>query len=256
MRLGQNTYQIFYAPDGGGGSSGGGAAATGGQATPPAGDGGTQNAGRAGAGSDEPAWLGPRLERAARKAREDAFAEIGIAPDEIGAFKDTIAKHRETESEVVKTKRQAEQLAKDLAKAQGVIAGYEQEKRHRTVRDSLLGAISAEGLAGRHVNDAEDLIYTLSDPRKPNRVGITDDGELSVFENGNPARGKDVSSFLKGYLDSRPFLLKPVMGEGGAGSRTGGSDGAKPKELDLSKASHAEKAAAAKAAYRERMKQG
>lgn len=254
MRLGQNVHQIFYAPDGGGSSGAdGGAAGNGGQNV---GDGGNQNAGRTGAGSDEPAWLGPRLERHGRKVREAVFAELGIAPDEVEAFKQSIAKQRETEGEAVKAKRQADQLAKDLEKANGVIAGYEQEKRHRMVRDSLLGAISAEGLAGRHVNDAEDLIFALSDPRKQSRVGVTDDGKLAVFENGNPVSGKDVVAFLKGYLDARPFLLKPVMGEGGAGSRTGGNGGAAPKPIDLTKATHAEKAEAAKAAFRERMKQG
>lgn len=154
----------------------------------------------------------------------------------------------------MKERRLREQREKDLAKVTGELNEHRTRERTRSVHDVLRQAISAEAASGRHVIDPEDLVLSLSDSRRSAYVGHAEDGTQVVVENGQPARGKDVAAFVKAYLDSRPALLKPIQPAGGAGSRVGGGSGAAKGEVDLKTATFAEKAAAAKASFRERMK--
>jgi hypothetical protein len=124
-----------------------------------------------------------------------------------------------------KLKRQIGALTKDLAKRDESIAGYELEKRNNRLTTSVREALDKSPLGIHGYNSRGDLELLLTDARKPDRIGIDDDGNIVVFEKGTKNPSKDIDVFLKSWFEpeERKSYLKPdpKLARGGAGTHIG-----------------------------------
>lgn len=212
MRFDQHIMQ-FWSPDGGTGANGGDTSGgNGGQGAGNAGDGGRGNA------SDEPAWLPKRLERAQKAGRDALLVELGIAPDEVGTLKDALQKQAAGRSELETLTRKHQQLEKDHATTKAEADSLRGQLRQINLSAAVESALGESGFA---VNDQRLLTLLLTDSRSSTHLGYDADGEMSVFEDGKPARGKKPVDLVKSFLGAkgREYLLRPVGDGGGQVSR-------------------------------------
>jgi hypothetical protein len=135
-------------------------------------------------------------ESIAAAAREAFLEELGLDPAEDGAvdgLREMLKKNITADGEAKKSQRQLDALRKDHEKALAKLAAIEsREKRTMHTADVI----------ARIKSDYEGALE------------LSDDGAVL-------ARGESIDKAVKILLEKNPHLLKPVIPQGGGGSRFG-----------------------------------
>jgi hypothetical protein len=160
----------------------------------------------------EPKWLGERLARAATKAKADLLGELGVADEaDLEAARLAIAENRAR-------RKSPEELHAIAQEQEQEINRLMEANRRNTLAAGLYDAMHAH--EDRFI-DPQGAALEFTDPRRPDRIGLDEKGQVIVYRQGKPTQ-ESPAKFVEKWTESQRnwHQLRPLCAGGGAGSRT------------------------------------
>jgi hypothetical protein len=160
----------------------------------------------------EPKWLRERLARAVAKGRSEAFGDLGVVDEnDLAAAREAVLSSRAR-------RRSPEELASLAKEQEDRINDLVATNRRNTLAQGLFDAMHAH--EDRFI-DPQAVALEFTDPRRPDRIGLDDSGQVAVFKAGKPTKISPSEFVAKWLEDPRNHhQQRPLAPGGGAGSRT------------------------------------
>lgn len=159
----------------------------------------------------EPKWLRERLARAVAKGRSEAFGDLGVVDEnDLAAAREAVLSSRAR-------RRSPEELASLAKEQEDRINNLVATNRRNTLAQGLFEAMRDR--EDRFI-DGQAAALEFTDPRRPDRIGLDDQGQVVVYRKNQPT-AESPAKFVEKWLENPQtfHLQRPTSPGGGAGLR-------------------------------------